>query len=160
MFERINNIKNRPLKAEPDPWVIDHNNAVDCDANNAKTNKSANITWYQGCPSADTFTLIENQNQNPEESAPTPSSQPLAQRGAGYCIFTAAGGQWGNLHVDLYEQGGRPPQHGQYHAITGFKGGRQQNKRVNTERRGICHAEGWKDKTELALFTWWPLHNS
>ena len=65
MFERINNIKNRPLKPEPDPWVIDHNNAVDCDANNAKTNKSANITWYQGCPSADTFTLIENQNQNP-----------------------------------------------------------------------------------------------
>ena len=47
MFEKINNIKNRPLKAEPDPWVIDHNNAVDGDANKANTNKSAKVERVQ-----------------------------------------------------------------------------------------------------------------
>ena len=40
----MNNNKNKPLRIDPELCVIDHNNAVDCDASNANTNKSANMT--------------------------------------------------------------------------------------------------------------------
>ena len=40
----MNNNKNRPLRIDPEFCVIDHSNAVDWEANNASTNKSANIT--------------------------------------------------------------------------------------------------------------------